>query len=70
MSNEEYIREFEEILMSCDVPEMEEQTIARLLGGMKIADLVELQPYWSFEDICKPATKVGKQLKGGQEVFN
>lgn len=70
MSNEEYIGEFEQILMSCDAPEMEEQTIARFLGGMKIADLVELQPYWSVEDICKLATKVGKQLKGDQEIFN
>ncbi|CAL9132721.1 unnamed protein product [Musa textilis] len=30
----------------------------------EIADMVELQPYWSFEDICKLAIKVEKQLKG------
>ncbi|CAL9121038.1 unnamed protein product [Musa textilis] len=52
--------------MRCDVPEVPEQTVTRFLGGMnrEIADMVELQPYWSFEDICKLAIKVEKQLKG------
>ncbi|KAF8021452.1 hypothetical protein BT93_G1786 [Corymbia citriodora subsp. variegata] len=65
---EEYIREFEQLLMRCDIPEAQKQTIARFLGGLnqEVQDLVEFQPYWTFEDICKLAIKVEKQLKGGR----
>ncbi|KAJ8648415.1 hypothetical protein MRB53_001438 [Persea americana] len=46
-------------------PEPKEQTIARYLGGLKeeVADVVQLQPYWSFNDMRKLALKVEKQQK-------
>lgn len=47
LSVEEYTREFEKLMMQCDIQEKEEQTIARYLGGLNtdIADRVELQQY-------------------------
>ena len=62
---EDYIREFEDLMMRSDIPEEEEQTIARFLGGLQkeIAHKVELQPYHSFRDVCKLANKVEKQLQ-------
>ncbi|XP_071708618.1 uncharacterized protein [Rutidosis leptorrhynchoides] len=62
-SVEEIIQEFERLRMRCDVQEEEEQTIARFLGVLKpeIADVVNLQPYWSFNDVCRLALKVEKQ---------
>ena len=46
-SVEEYIREFEKLMMRSDLPEVKEQTIARFLGGLdnNIAHMVELQTY-------------------------
>ena len=42
-----------------------EQTIARFLKGLNpsILERVELEPFWTFEDACKLAVKVEKQLK-------
>ena len=41
---EEYTREFEQLMMKCDIVETQEQTIARYMGGLKqgIADAVDL----------------------------
>lgn len=63
-SVEDYTREFEKLMMQCDIQEKEEQTIARYLGGLNtdIADRVELQQYWSLEDVIRLATRVEKQL--------
>lgn len=51
--------------MRCGVVEEEEQVIARFLGALKpeVGDVVRLQPYWSFNDVCQLALKVEKQLK-------
>ena len=40
----EYIREFEKLVIKCDIHEPEEQTILRYLGGLepKYANVVEL----------------------------
>ena len=40
--------------------------MARFLRGLKpsIAEKVDIQPYWSFEDVCKLAIKVEKYSKG------
>ena len=48
-----------------DVVEHREQMIASYLGGLhvKISDAVQLQPYWTYNDVCKLAMKVEKQLK-------
>ncbi|KAI4330433.1 hypothetical protein MLD38_028723 [Melastoma candidum] len=56
----EYKREFERLLLQCDVQEAQEQTIARYLRGLKphIADAVELQQYGTFNDVRALAHKV------------
>ncbi|PKI48455.1 hypothetical protein CRG98_031160 [Punica granatum] len=62
---EEYTAEFEHLMMKCDLVELEEQTIARYLGDLRseIRNVVQLQPYWTFEDVCKLAIRVEKQSK-------
>ena len=62
---EDYMTEFENLMMRCEVVEPEEQTIARFLGGLKeeISDVVNLQPFWTYQDVCKLALKVEKQQK-------
>ncbi|PKI37096.1 hypothetical protein CRG98_042530 [Punica granatum] len=80
LSVEEYTAAFEQLLMKGDVVESEEQTIARYLGGLRseIRNIVQLQPYWTFEDVVKLAIRVEKQLKakgarkivGKEEVLN
>ncbi|XP_027351492.1 uncharacterized protein LOC113862615 [Abrus precatorius] len=61
---EEYTREFELLMMKCDIQEKEEQTIARFLGGLnpEISQLVQLQQYWTLDDVIKLAIRVEKQL--------
>ena len=56
-------------MLKCDIAEPEEQTIARYLGGLKeeIADVVQQQPYWSFNDVRKLALKVEKQQKEAEK---
>lgn len=46
--------------MKCDIHELEEQTIGRYLGGLKmeIIDVVQLQPYWSVADVIQLAIMV------------
>ncbi|XP_071739555.1 uncharacterized protein [Rutidosis leptorrhynchoides] len=62
---EELIYEFDKIRMRCDITKEEEQIIARFLCALKpeIADVVTLQPYWTYMDVCRLALKVEKQLK-------
>jgi hypothetical protein len=57
LSVEEYTREFEKLMMKCDIHEKEEQTIARYLGGLNtdIAHPVQLQQYWSVDDVIRLA---------------
>ncbi|XP_047326853.1 uncharacterized protein LOC124930564 [Impatiens glandulifera] len=51
--------------MRCDVLEPEEQTIARFLGGLRyeIGNVVQLQKYLTYNDVCQLALKVEKQQK-------
>jgi hypothetical protein len=65
LSVEEYTVEFDHLMIRCDVVEQEEQMIARYLGGLRveISDVVQLQPYWNYYDVCKLAMKVEKQQK-------
>jgi len=64
MSVGEYTRDFEKLMMKCDIQEKEEQTIARYLGGLNtdIAHLVQLQQYWSLDEVIRLAIRVEKQL--------
>ena len=63
---EEYIREFEQLQIRSGLEEEQDQTMAQFFRGLDpgIAEKVDLQPYWSFEDLCKLAIKVEKYSKG------
>ena len=54
LSVEEYTREFEKLVIKCDLHEPEEQTIVRYLGGLdpKYANVVDLQAYSTFDEVC------------------
>ncbi|GJV26739.1 putative CCCH-type zinc finger family protein [Tanacetum coccineum] len=56
---EEYSQEFEYLLMKCDLPEDEPQTLVRYLGGLdtRVANIVELYPYSSLDDLTLLAHK-------------
>ncbi|GJZ92201.1 reverse transcriptase domain-containing protein [Tanacetum coccineum] len=71
MTMEEVINEFDILQMRCDVVEEEEQFYAGFLGVLKleIADIVSLQPYWTYTDVCKLALKVEKHIKAKSKGF-
>ncbi|XP_076920612.1 uncharacterized protein LOC143581801, partial [Bidens hawaiensis] len=68
---EELIGEFERLRMRCGAEGDEEQVIARFLGILKpeIGDVVSLQQYYSFHDVCKLALRVEKQLVHKSKYF-
>ena len=68
MNVEEYTHEFEKLMIKCDIQEPEEQTIVRYLGGHdpRYSNVVELQAYASFDDVCVLAHKVEQQKKARQ----
>ncbi|GKV33822.1 hypothetical protein SLEP1_g42272 [Rubroshorea leprosula] len=61
---EEYTMEFKQLMMKCDVQEKDEQTIARYLGGLDydISKVVQLQQYWTLDDVIRLALRVEKQI--------
>ena len=61
----EYNQEFEQLKMRTGVKEDPEQTIARYMGGLNqvVAEKIELQPYWTLDDVSRLALKAEKQLK-------
>ncbi|XP_074289344.1 uncharacterized protein LOC141614497 [Silene latifolia] len=65
LSVHEYISEFEKVIMMCDVNELEEQKMARFMRGLNrpIANVVDMYPYVSFDDLCSLSLKVEKQQK-------
>ncbi|KAK0604597.1 hypothetical protein LWI29_017342 [Acer saccharum] len=68
LSVEEYTSEFDNQRMLCDITEPDEQTIARYLGGLRtdISNIVQLQPYWTYNDVVKLSLKVEKQIREGR----
>ncbi|VFR00360.1 unnamed protein product, partial [Cuscuta campestris] len=58
-SVEDDTREFEELLLKCDLQGNEEQIFVRYLFGLnlQIANTVELQGYTTFEELTKVALK-------------
>ena len=62
---EEYTTEFDHLMIWCDIVEPKEQMIAYYLGGLcvELSDVVQLQTYWTYNDVCKLSMKVEKQLK-------
>lgn len=51
--------------MRCAVEEEEEHIIAHFLGALQpeIAEVVHLQQYWTYADVCRLVFKVEKQIK-------
>ena len=71
-SVEEYTREFEKLLIKCDLQETEEQTIVRYMGGLdpKYAHVVELQPFTTFHKVCpSPQGRTTNEILAIQERF-
>ena len=64
-SVEEYTREFEQLLMKCDLRENDAQTLVRYLSGLDepIAHVVELHTYTSLDELSSLAYKVEQQRK-------
>ena len=64
-SVEEYTRDFEQLLLKCDLREDDSQTLIRYLSGLEeqIAHVVELHPYTSLDELSALAHKVEKQKK-------
>ena len=55
----------EKLLINCDIQELEDQTIVRYLGGLdlKYTNVVELQQYSTFNEVCILAHKVEQKKK-------
>ncbi|GJX74962.1 reverse transcriptase [Tanacetum coccineum] len=70
-SVEEYTSKFDHLMIKYDIVKPEEQTIARYLGGLRseISNVVQLQPYWTYADVCKLDVKVEKQQKEKRGSF-
>jgi len=65
---EKFTREFEMLVIKCDLQEPEKQTIVRYLGGLdpRYTNMVELQAYTTFDEVCVLAHKVEQQRKAKQ----
>ncbi|KAM4081479.1 hypothetical protein ACJW30_11G095600 [Castanea mollissima] len=68
LAMEEYKSEFDHLMIRCDIVEPGEQMIACYVGGLhaELNDVVQLQSCWTYNDVCKLAMKVEKQLKERQ----
>ncbi|GJZ20653.1 putative nucleotidyltransferase, ribonuclease H [Tanacetum coccineum] len=62
---DDYTHEFEQLMLRSGIQEKQEQTIDRYIGGLNhdIAEKLELQPYWTFYEECKSASKIEKRIK-------
>jgi len=65
VSVDEYTREFEKLLIKCDIQEPEEQTIVRYLRGLdsKYSNIPTLQQVTTFDEVYVLANKVEQQRK-------
>jgi len=65
MSVGEYMKEFKQLLLRGGIHEPQEQTVARFLNGLNplIARKVELQTYFTLDDVFKLTLKVEKRRK-------
>jgi len=65
MSIGEYTREFEKLLVKCDIHVPEELTTIRYVGGLdpRYSNVIELQQYTTFDEVCVSAHKVEQQKK-------
>ncbi|VFQ78800.1 unnamed protein product [Cuscuta campestris] len=71
-SVEDYNREFEELLLRCDLQEDDEQTFVHYLFGLnlQIANTVELQIFEILEELTKLALKVEAEIKKSKSLFS
>jgi len=65
ISIDEYTREFDKLLVKCAIQEPEERTTICYLGGLdtKYSNIVELQRFTTFDEVCVLAHKVEQQQK-------
>lgn len=61
----DYIQRFEQLMIQVDLDDKEEHKIARFVHGLNpsIAERLEMHQVWLFEDACKLALKIERQLK-------
>ena len=59
-SVEDYVKEFEMLMIHCDLQDPQQKIIIRFISGLhkEITDAMELQPYVSFEDVIKLAINI------------
>ncbi|GKA55576.1 hypothetical protein Tco_0754648 [Tanacetum coccineum] len=59
----ELINEFDKMRICCDANKKDEQVVARFLGCLRpeISDVMSLQQYMTYSDVCRLALKVKKQ---------
>ena len=71
-SVEDYVKEFEMLMIHCELQEAQEQTIARFISGLnkEIVDSVELQPCVSLENVIKLVVKIERQQRRGATRAN
>lgn len=67
MCNEDFVKEFQILIIICELQKPQEQTIVRLLRGFnrEIAYTIKLQPFMFFNDVIKLIINVERQLKRG-----
>ncbi|XP_074278627.1 uncharacterized protein LOC141602223 [Silene latifolia] len=65
LSVAEYIKEFERMMIVCDLEEKEELRVARFIRGLipSLASKVDVHIYNGFDDVCRLALKFEKQDK-------
>nr|GEV47197.1 hypothetical protein [Tanacetum cinerariifolium] len=61
---EQFVVDFDRLRMRCRADEEEEQVIARFLGALRpdIADIIQLQQFWTLDDVTRLVFKVEKEL--------
>uniref|UniRef100_A0A1S4ANP2 CCHC-type domain-containing protein n=1 Tax=Nicotiana tabacum TaxID=4097 RepID=A0A1S4ANP2_TOBAC len=72
LSVDEYTREFEYLRLKSDIKEKPARLIARYLAGLNkpIANVIRLQPHWTFGDVVKLAKVVETQQKEAKATFS
>jgi len=64
LSREKYTKEFETLMLNCNIQEIEKLKVARYPGGLnsEIFHLVQLREYWFLNDFIHLKVRVEKQF--------
>lgn len=64
----DYIKEFEKLLLACNANDVEEQKIVKFVDGLdlQIRNAVELQTYYTLEEVYGIAIRVERQLNNSK----